>query len=133
MTLTASAQYLQMNWHLCKGILMSVFVRSPHHFLIVVVDLDSGQVLHVGVGTSLWTCPHAHWLLQQWLRTVRELGPRPPNRFCDTIEQAQDRILSWYLCTISTGPLEGVNNKIKILNRRAYGHRGTEFLSLIHI
>ena len=27
-------------------------------------------------------------------------------------------------------PLEGVNNKIKILNRRAYGHRGTEFLAL---
>ena len=65
----------------------------------------------------LWEQPtqlHAHWLLPQWLRTARELGLRPLNRFCDTLEQAQDRILSWYLCPISTGPLEGVNNKIKV-------------------
>ena len=32
------------------------------------------------------------------------------------VEQAQDRILSWYLCPISTGPLEGVHNKINVLS-----------------
>lgn len=57
---------------------------------------------------------HARWLLQQWLRTVRELGLRPLSRFCDICEQAQDRILSWYLCPISTGPIEEVYNKIKV-------------------
>ena len=44
----------------------------------------------------LWEQPtqlHAHWLLQQWLRTTRELGLRPLNRLYDTIEQPQDRIL----------------------------------------
>ena len=71
MTLSAVAQYLQLNWHLCKDILLSdlrrkkerlrlrhvrriaideIFVRSPQHFLTVVVDLDSGHVLYVGVG-----------------------------------------------------------------------------------
>jgi transposase len=28
------------------------------------------------------------------------------------------------------GPLEGVNNKIRVLNRRAYGHHDLDFLAL---
>jgi len=31
---------------------------------------------------------------------------------------------------ISTGPLEGTNNKIKTLQRQAYGYRDTEFFYL---
>jgi hypothetical protein len=31
---------------------------------------------------------------------------------------------------ISTGPLEGTNNKIKTMKRQAYGFRDTEFLKL---
>jgi hypothetical protein len=31
---------------------------------------------------------------------------------------------------ISTGPLEGTNNKIKTMKRQAYGYRDNEFLKL---
>jgi len=31
---------------------------------------------------------------------------------------------------ISTGPLEGINNKIKVLQRKAYGFRDDEFFQL---
>lgn len=51
-------------------------------------------------------------------------------RLCNTLQAAQDRILSWYLGPLSTGPLEGVNNESKVLNRRAYGHRDLDLLSL---
>jgi transposase len=39
-------------------------------------------------------------------------------------------LLAWYEDPISTGPLEGTNNKIKTMKRQAYGLRDTEFLKL---
>jgi len=41
-----------------------------------------------------------------------------------------DRIIAWYDHQISTGPLEGINNKIKVLQRKAYGFRDDEFFQL---
>ena len=32
-------------------------------------------------------------------------------------------ILAWYDCHISTGKVEGINNKIKVMKRNAYGFR----------
>ena len=277
MSLSAVAKHLQLDWHLCKDILKTdlgrrrqrlrlrrvhriaideIFVKSPYHFLTVVIDLDSGQVLHVGSGKDaaalrpfflrlrtvraqlraiavdmsaaflkaiqeegpkdvliihdrfhimklmnqvldqvrrseqkrleaagkkvlkggrylllrnrsevdldpdakarldqlllanqtlhkvyllkedlrlLWEQPtqlHASWMLHHWLQAAAELGLRPLTRLCKTLQAAQDRILSYYLCPISTGPLEGINTKIRVLNRRSYGHRDLEFLAL---
>jgi transposase len=39
-------------------------------------------------------------------------------------------ILAWYDFPISTGPLEGTNNKIKTMQRQAYGFRDQEFFML---
>ena len=39
-------------------------------------------------------------------------------------------ILAYYDYPISTGPLEGTNNKIKTMKRQAYGFRDPEFLRL---
>jgi len=39
-------------------------------------------------------------------------------------------ILAFYDYRISTGPLEGTNNKIKTLQRQAYGFRDMEFFKL---
>jgi transposase len=38
--------------------------------------------------------------------------------------------VSWYEHKISTGPLEGLNNKIKVLKRSAYGFRDQDFFFL---
>ncbi len=40
------------------------------------------------------------------------------------------RILSFYQCPISTSTLEDINTKIRVLNRRTYGHRDLDFLAL---
>ena len=37
---------------------------------------------------------------------------------------------TWYDCPISTGPLEGTNTKIKLMQRVAYGYRDREFFKL---
>ncbi|MGE4440192.1 MAG: transposase [Desulfomicrobium sp.] len=39
-------------------------------------------------------------------------------------------ILAWYDLPISSGPMEGTNNKIKMLKRPAYGYRDQEFFKL---
>ena len=39
-------------------------------------------------------------------------------------------LLAYYRHPISTGPLEGLNNKIKVLKRQAYGFRDSEYLKL---
>jgi len=47
-----------------------------------------------------------------------------------TIERHRNGILAYYDFPISTGPLEGTNNKIKTLQKQAYGFRDREFFKL---
>ena len=51
-------------------------------------------------------------------------------KLADTLEEHQEGILAYYNYPISTGPLEGTNNKIKTMQRQAYGFRDHEFLKL---
>ncbi|MEG1718466.1 MAG: transposase [Bacteroidales bacterium] len=39
-------------------------------------------------------------------------------------------ILAWYDYSISNGPTEGTNNKIKMLKSQAYEYRNDEFFTL---
>ena len=39
-------------------------------------------------------------------------------------------ILAWYDCPIPTGKVEGINNKIKVMKRVAYGFRDERFFQL---
>lgn len=51
--------------------------------------------------------------------------------FHPELDQAPgDGILAYYDYPISTGPLEGTNNKIKTMKRQAYGFRDQEFFKL---
>jgi transposase len=52
------------------------------------------------------------------------------NRFAQTLAAYRTGILAWYDYPISTGPLEGTNNKIKTMKRQAYGFRDLDFFKL---
>ena len=43
---------------------------------------------------------------------------------------ASSGMLNWYDHPISTGPLEAANNKLKLLQRRAFGYRDLDFFKL---
>jgi transposase len=47
-----------------------------------------------------------------------------------TMTTHRSGILAWYNHPISTGPLEGTNNKIKTLKRQAYGFRNQRYFKL---
>jgi transposase len=57
-------------------------------------------------------------------------GIRVLKRFACTLARYRSGILTWYDHPISTGPLEGTNNKIKTLKRQAYGFRDQEYFKL---
>jgi transposase len=68
--------------------------------------------------------------LRDWLARARASGIDMLVKFADTLAEYQEGILAYYKYPISTGPLEGTNNKIKTMKRQAYGFRDHEFFKL---
>lgn len=59
--------------------------------------------------------------LAAWQRKVRESGLSCFNRFLKTLNNWLDEIANYFLDRLSSGFVEGLNNKIKTLKRRCYG------------
>jgi transposase len=81
----------------------------------------------------LWEQPSkqlAEWFLDDWLRDAMGSGIRVLQSFARTLAGYRSGLLAWYDHPISTGPLEGTNNKIKTLKRQAYGFRDQEYFTL---
>jgi transposase len=68
--------------------------------------------------------------LRYWLARARASGISMLVKFADTLEEYQEGVLAYYNYPISTGPLEGTNNKIKTMKRQAYGYRDLAFFKL---
>ena len=60
--------------------------------------------------------------------TVRTNAPL--SRLASTLQIHRTGLLNWRRYPISTGPLEGTNTKIRVLQRQAYGFRDHEFFKL---
>ncbi|MHB2019295.1 MAG: ISL3 family transposase [Candidatus Xenobia bacterium] len=65
-----------------------------------------------------------------WLKRARASDIGLLKKLADTLEAHRDGILAWYDHGISNGPLEGTNNKIKTMQRQAYGFRDMEYFKL---
>ena len=57
-------------------------------------------------------------------------GIRVMQQMAKTLLFHASGLLAWYDYPISTGPLEGTNNKIKTMQRQAYGFRDQQFFKL---
>ena len=82
---------------------------------------------------QLWsqtTKEAARKFLDRWVRRAVSSGIRLLQQFAKTLQAHRRGLLSWYDHPISTGPLEGVNNKIRTLQRTAYGYRDKEYFHL---
>ena len=69
-------------------------------------------------------------LLTDWILYAESSGVRMLQKFAKTLRLHVMGILAYYDYPISTGPLEGTNNKIKTMKRQAYGFRDQEFFRL---
>lgn len=73
----------------------------------------------------------AEWHLTSWIEMARSSGIGMLKKFANTLERHFEGILAYFdYDSLSTGPLEGTNNKIKTLQRKAYGFRDMEFFKL---
>jgi transposase len=80
-----------------------------------------------------WSLPDAEAgkaFLDNWVQVARGLGNRHFAKLADTLDSHRPGLLAYFKHRISTGPLEGLNNKIKVLKRQAYGFRDMEFFKL---
>jgi len=82
---------------------------------------------------QIWDQPDketARRVLEDWMRRAEASCIKVLQKFAGTLAMHRTGILAYYDCRISTGPLEGTNNKIKTMQRQAYGFRDKEFFKL---
>ena len=61
---------------------------------------------------------------------AKESGFPPIKKFCAKLKKKWAYIANYFMCKISTGVSEGLNNSIKALKRRAYGFKNMNYFML---
>jgi transposase len=65
----------------------------------------------------------AAYHLDEWLQAARDSNIKEMTYVANTISYWKQEILNYFKHRITTGFLEGMNNKIKTIKRMAYGFR----------
>jgi len=68
--------------------------------------------------------------LNNWLEKARASLIQPVMKFADKLASHRTGIFNYFKHRITTGKVEGINNKIKVLKRQAYGFRDMEYFKL---
>jgi transposase len=68
--------------------------------------------------------------LDGWIRRAMASGIKIVQQMAKTLAAHRSGLLAYYDVMITSGPLEGTNNKIKTMKRQAYGFRDLEFFKL---
>jgi transposase len=81
----------------------------------------------------IWTYRSRTWAgkaIDQWCELARSIHHPSVTSFAKTLERYRDGILNHCDYPINTGKLEGVNNKIKVIKRKAYGFHNLRYFTL---
>lgn len=81
----------------------------------------------------LWHCETRKEAIRfffDWLRKALNSGVRKLVEFALKLKRHARAILNYFLYPISTAKVEGLNNKIKVIKRKAYGYRDVEYFKL---
>jgi transposase len=96
--------------------------------------LNTAYLLKESFG-QLWSYEHEGWarrFFEQWRASLKWQRLKPYEKFADMIDRHWDGIAAY--CKqenkVSLGFVEGLNNKIRVIQRRAYGLRDEEYLRL---
>lgn len=82
----------------------------------------------------LWQYKYARCaqkFLDYWRSLVKQSKLRPVIAFANTFKRYAYGIINHYRFPIHTSPMEGINNKIKVIKRKAYGFHDVEYFSLV--
>ena len=81
----------------------------------------------------IWTYRSRTWAakaLDQWCQLARTLNQQSVTAFVKTLEKYRYGILNHCDYAIHNGKIEGVNNKIKVIKRKAYGFQDLRYFTL---
>lgn len=76
---------------------------------------------------NLLRCRARHKILR-WEARVKKTSLKCFNTFLSTLDKYFDQIMNYFISRDSSGFVEGLNNKIKVIKRRCYGILNTEHL-----
>lgn len=96
-------------------------------------DLFTAYYLKEDV-SQIWMQPsktEAGKQLEYWCQRAHESKLRPFVKVANTLLGKRTGILAWYDCKVTNAMVEGINNKIKVLKRKAYGYRDDEYFDLL--
>jgi transposase len=82
---------------------------------------------------QFWELPgksFATLFLEGWIKRAEASGIKMLQGMAKTLEAHRSGLLAYYDAMITSGPMEGTNNKIKTMKRQAYGFRDKEFFKL---
>lgn len=82
---------------------------------------------------ELWSCvsrQEAARYLYNWLQKAWSSGITVLQKFAAKLAAHRTGILNYFDHRVTTGTVEAINNKIKVLKRRAYGYRNMEYFKL---
>ena len=68
--------------------------------------------------------------MRDWLKSAEASGIKQMKKMAATIRSHQDGILAYFTHNITSGPMEGNNNKVRTLMKQTYGLRDEEYLEL---
>jgi transposase len=80
-----------------------------------------------------WSMPSrkaARKFLGAWIARCLATRIKPMVSLAKSLRAHRRGLLAYFQYPISTGPLEGMNNKIKVLKRQAYGFRDIDYFKL---
>ena len=66
-----------------------------------------------------------------WCQRAKETQLTPFIKVANTLMAIRSGILAWYDAPVTNAMLEGINNKIKVMKRRAYGYRDEQYFNLL--
>ena len=81
----------------------------------------------------LWAQPTAkdmRHFLKAWCRRALATGLAPFRSLVKTLRSRRKGILEWFNHPINSGRMDGINNKVKVMTRSAYGYRDEAFFIL---
>ena len=80
---------------------------------------------------SFWTCTYPAWdgkFLDAWCTRAMRSKIDPMKKMAKTLRNKRELLLNWFRAdgALSSGVVEGFNNKLKLITRKSYGFRTQE-------
>lgn len=118
-----------------------IYLGKKRKFITIVLDLDSGRVIHIGQGKGkaallgFWehlkrSKAKVKAEIQAWINEANTGGIKILKDAAKELLIWKPFILNWHNHPISTSKLEATNHTIGLLQRLAHGYRDAQYLKL---